>query len=78
MEKVNVTCRLPAEDVAFLDSIATNMERDRSYLIKKAVEEYIASQRWQLEEIDRGLTEIDAGEFASDEEVEAAFRELGA
>jgi predicted transcriptional regulator len=78
MERVNVTCRLPAEDVAFLDAIATNMERDRSYLIKKAVEEYIASQRWQLEEIDRGLAEIEAGQFATDEEVEAAFRELGA
>ncbi|QDT53864.1 Ribbon-helix-helix protein, copG family [Caulifigura coniformis] len=78
MERINVTCRLPAEDVAFLDQIAINMERDRSYLIKKAVEEYIASQRWQLEEIDRGLAEIEAGQLASDDEVEAAFRELGA
>ena len=78
MERVNITCRLPIEDVRFLDGLAQATERDRSYLIKKAVEEYIASQRWQLEEIDKGIGEADAGEFASEDEVEAAFRELGA
>lgn len=78
MERVNVTCRLPVDDVQFLDRMAEVTERDRSYLIKKAVEEYITSQRWQLEEIDRGIAEADAGDFAIDEEVEAAFRELGA
>lgn len=78
MERVNVTCRLPVDDVQFLDRMAEVTERDRSYLIKKAVEEYITSQRWQLEEIDRGIAEADAGDFATDEEVEAAFRELGA
>jgi len=78
MERVNVTCRLPVEDIAFLDKIAINMERDRSYLIKKAVEDYIASQRWQLAEIRKGIAEADAGDFASDAEVDAVFREFGA
>jgi RHH-type rel operon transcriptional repressor/antitoxin RelB len=77
MERLNVTCRLPADDVRFLDSLASATERDRSYLIKKAVEEFIVSQRWQLEEIDRSIAEADAGRFATDEQVEAAFDELG-
>lgn len=76
MEKVNVTCRLDATDVAFLDKLAKTTERDRSYLIKKAVANYIELQRWQIEEIERALTEADAEDFATDKEVRDAFRSL--
>ena len=76
MEKVNVTCRLDAKDVAFLDKLAEATERDRSYLIKKAVAEYIALQRWQIEEIEQALKEAEAGDFASDKEVRAVFNEF--
>ena len=76
MERVNITCRLPVEDVAFLDAIALNLERDRSYLIKKAVEDYIASQRWMIEKINGSIAQADRGQFATTDEVEAAFREL--
>ena len=37
MGKINVTCRLATEDVAFLDKLGTLWDRDRSYLIKMAV-----------------------------------------
>jgi predicted transcriptional regulator len=76
MERVNVTCRLAIEDVAFLDSLANAFERDRSYLIKKAVSEYIETQRWQLDEIRQSIAEAEAGIFATEEEVRAAFAEL--
>jgi predicted transcriptional regulator len=76
MEKVNVTCRLDAKDVAFLDKLAEVTERDRSYLIKKAIAEYIALQRWQIEEIEQALKEAEAGDFASDKEVRAVFNEF--
>jgi len=33
MERVNVTCRLPAEDVSFLDTLAGMLERDRGAII---------------------------------------------
>jgi predicted transcriptional regulator len=76
MEKVNVTCRLAADDVAFLDKLAESMERDRSYLIKQAVSEYVALHRWQIEEIERALVECEAKDFASDKQVKAMFAEL--
>ena len=76
MEKVNVTCRLAAEDVAFLDKLGTLWDRDRSYLIKKAVSEYVALHRWQIEEVEQAVKEADAGLFASDKQVKAAFAEL--
>ena len=76
MEKVNVTCRLDAEDVAFLDKLGKVTERDRSYLIKKAVSEYIALHRWQIEEVERAVVEAATGDFASDKEVRAVFNEF--
>ena len=76
MEKINVTCRMTAEDVAFLDKLGTLMDRDRSYLIKKAVADYIALQRWQIEEIEKAVKEADAGMFATEKQVKAAFAEL--
>lgn len=76
MEKVNVTIRMDAEEVAFLDKLAGITDRDRSYLIKQAVSEYIALQRWQVEEIEKALLEADAGEFATEKEVKRFFDEL--
>jgi RHH-type rel operon transcriptional repressor/antitoxin RelB len=75
-EKVTVTCRLSPEDVVFLDRLAEVTERDRSYLIKKAVADYIALQRWQIEEIEQALKEADADDFATDKEVRAVFNEF--
>ncbi len=76
MEKVNVTVRLEKDAVAFLDTLGESMDRDRSYLIKQAVESFISLHRWQLEEIKKAIAEADAGDFASDEEVASMFREL--
>jgi predicted transcriptional regulator len=76
MERINITCRLPAENVHFLDSLGEALDRDRSYLINQAIDDYIASQRWQLEEIDAAIAEADAGKFATDKQVKAAFAEL--
>lgn len=76
MEKINVTCRLAAEDVAFLDKLADATERDRSYLIKKAVAEYISLHRWQIEEVEKAIQEAEAGDFASEKQVKAMFKEL--
>ena len=78
MEKVSVTCKLNADDVAFLDKLGGITDRDRSYLIKQAVGEFIALHRWQLEDIDKAIEEADRGDFASEDEVRAMFQELRA
>jgi predicted transcriptional regulator len=68
MEKVNVTCRLNADDVAFLDTLGEQVDRDRSYLIKQAVARFIAHQRWQVEEVERAIAEVEAGKVVSEED----------
>jgi len=72
-EKVSITVRLDEDTVAFLDQIAEVEDRDRSYLIKQAVANFVRLHRWQIEEIEKGLKEADAGLFATDEEVEQLF-----
>jgi predicted transcriptional regulator len=76
MKKVNVTCRLDSDTVAFLDTLGANLDRDRSYLIKDAVSRYIAIHRWQIDEVERGIAEADAGDFASEAQVDAMFAKL--
>ena len=56
-----------------LDAIANAIDRPRSWVVNRALEVFVASETWQIEEIKRGLAEADAGEFATDAEVEAAF-----
>ena len=49
------------------------MDRDRSRQFKEAVNDYPDVQQWQLEGIDRAIAEADAGHFATEAEVKAAF-----
>ena len=38
---VSISLRLPDDVATQLDDIATNIERSKSYLIKKAIEQYL-------------------------------------
>ncbi|MBI4875745.1 MAG: CopG family transcriptional regulator, partial [Acidobacteria bacterium] len=46
-----------------LDSIASALDRDRSYIVNQALAAYVELHRWQLEHIRRGLSEAQAGTF---------------
>jgi predicted transcriptional regulator len=73
MEKANVTLRLDKDKIALLDQLAQSDDRDRTYLIKKAIDGYLHMRQWQIEETKKAIAEADAGDFASDQEVEALF-----
>jgi predicted transcriptional regulator len=73
-----ITARVEPEKVAFLDALAATQERDRSFLINEALDQYIAHRRWMVEEIQKAVAEADAGAFLSDEDGEAFMRELAA
>lgn len=73
MPRESVTFRLDADKRAELDAVAEALDRDRSYLLNEAVGAYLEVHRWQLAHIREGVRQADAGEFASDAEVAAAF-----
>jgi predicted transcriptional regulator len=72
-ETVAVTARISAQDKEQLDNLATSTGRTKGYLITRAIQEYLQNQAWQIEEIKRAIEEAEAGDFASEEEVEAFF-----
>jgi len=72
-----ITARLDADTHVQLEKLAAATSRSRSWLVAEAVKQYVAEQSWQIEAIEKGIREADAGHFASDEEVKAAFDRWG-
>ncbi|MFM8006708.1 MAG: CopG family ribbon-helix-helix protein, partial [Dolichospermum sp.] len=61
---------------AAIDALAKGINRDRSYILNEAVNAYLEMYQWQIEEIQKGIVEANAGDFATDEEVTATFARL--
>ena len=76
MNKENVTFRLDPNKRAALDAIAAGMDRNLTYVLNEAINAYLEMHQWQLQEIQYGIAEADAGDFATSEEVEAVFARL--
>jgi RHH-type rel operon transcriptional repressor/antitoxin RelB len=74
MEKVNVTCRIPRDAIDSLDKLGAMVDRDRSYLINQAIGHYVAQQKWQIEEVERAIQEIEAGNFLTEKEFTADMK----
>jgi predicted transcriptional regulator len=71
MDKQIVSFRLPPDKVAALDALADSLDRDRTYLLNEAVDAYLDTQRWHLEQIEAGIAEADAGALVSHDKVKA-------
>ncbi|PZO01893.1 MAG: CopG family transcriptional regulator [Hyphomicrobiales bacterium] len=67
------TIRLDDEMLAKLDALASDTDRSRNWIAKKAIASYVERNEWQIGRIQEGIGEADRGEFATDEEVEAVF-----
>lgn len=63
------TVRLDEATLGALDLLAEKTDRSRSWLVNKAIEEYVELNSWQIGKIEAGLEAADRGEFASDEDV---------
>jgi predicted transcriptional regulator len=73
MEKANVTVRLEKDKIALLDRFAAAADRDRSYLIKEAVDQYLELKQWHADEIRKAIAEADAAGFVPEAEMDAHF-----
>ena len=73
MDRQTISFRLGTERKEALDAIAAALDRDRSYILNEAIDAYLEVHRWQIEHIKEGIRQADAGEFATDAEVAAAF-----
>lgn len=71
--RATVTLQLPVEVKERLDELAKRTDQPASALATEAISSYLELQEWQIEEINEGLREAQAGDFATDAEVAAVF-----
>lgn len=66
-----VTLRLDAALKDKLEKLAESTHRSRSFLAAEAIKAYVESNEWQIAEIQQALQEADAGDFATQAQVNA-------
>ena len=74
METAILTLRVPQEIKDQLSKLAEVTHRSQSFLGGEAIRRYIDLESWQLAEIQQALAEADAGDFASDAELNAVIK----
>jgi predicted transcriptional regulator len=70
------TVRLDDDTLAALDRLAEQTERSRSWLVSRAVQEYVSLNEWQIARIEEGIAAADRGDFASDKEIAGIRRKF--
>jgi predicted transcriptional regulator len=76
MATATLTVRIDPEMKAELDAIAAARDRDRSYLVKEALREYLEVQKWHMEHLQQGLREADGGNFVSEAKMKRTIARL--
>jgi len=61
--------------VAEIDALASAMDRSRNYIVNAAIEQYLASNAWQMQRIAEGLSAAQSGQVES---AEAVFEGIAA
>lgn len=71
-----VSFRTDSAKVEALDALASLQDRDRSYLLNQAVDNYLELQQYQIELIEQGIRQGDAGDLVDHSEVEKMIAKL--
>ena len=62
MSKQNITIRLDPETVRKLDQMAMAMDRDRSWLMNRAITRYVEDEGWQVKAIRESVQKVESGQ----------------
>ena len=73
-----ITVRVPERMREQFDALAKVTGRTRQYLALEGLRRYLEVETWQIAKIMEGIRAADAGEFATDEEVERVLTKYGA
>ena len=64
-----LSIRIDAGTKKRLDDLANKSNRSKSFLAAEAIAAYVASEEWQLDEIEAASAELDAGQGVRHEKV---------
>lgn len=69
-----MTIRLEDDLKERLEKLANATQRSRSFIAVEAIRDFVELNEWQIQEIQQAIKEADAGDFATDKEVEKVFK----
>jgi predicted transcriptional regulator len=72
-----ISFRMRSDAVEMLDELAESLDRDRSYLLNEAVEQYLELNEYHIKLIAKGLRAAKEGKFVSHGEVKKMILRLG-
>lgn len=75
-DSVSVTLRIPADLCSRLDKLGQTTDRTRSWLITRALEQYLSEAEQEVSDVLEGIQAADAGDLVSGEEVGRMIQEL--
>ena len=71
-----VSLRVPSDLIETLDKIAAALERPRSWVMLRALRQYIADEGQEVLDVQEGIAELDRGEGIPIEDVLAEMDEI--
>ena len=71
-----VSIRVPADVVERLDKVAAILERPRSWVILRAIRQYLADEGQEVLDVQEGIEEAERGEVVDFDEAMARFEEI--
>ncbi|WP_457795756.1 CopG family ribbon-helix-helix protein [Methylocystis sp. S23] len=72
------TVQLPDETLSKLDLLARKLDRSPASVAAQAIEDFVRLEEWRIREIEAGVAEAEAGDFATPEEIKRVFDKFAA
>ena len=73
---IPVSIRIPTDVIETLDKIGAALERPRSWVILRAIRQYLADEGQELLDVQEGIAEAERGEVFDFDEVMAGLDEI--
>ncbi len=70
-----MTVRIDEETSMRLEQLASATERSKSWILQKALSDYLDLNAWQVAEIEAGIREADAGDFVEHDDLKRKWEE---
>ena len=74
---VSLSFRVSGENAKQLEDLSRATDRPRSWLLERALNDYLETHAWQVAHTRRGLEELESGRGVAHEKVEAWLRTWG-
>jgi predicted transcriptional regulator len=74
--KETISFRSDSSKIRALDEISKVMDRDRTYIINQAIDSYLDFYNWQIAKINEGISQIEAGETVSEEDMDKIYKKF--